>query len=87
MFTTPGGQAVELDDVEAVTVRPLTRPAPADDPANPDDRDQAAREIGNWSIFPFEVEVLTSGGPRFLFGAEARDFIAGWMEQFRPWIR
>jgi len=86
-FLTRAGLAVDLDSVEAWTVRPLVRPAPADDLTSADDRDQAVLEIRDWSIFPFEVMVETEAGQCYLFGSEARAFVAAQLAALAPWLR
>jgi hypothetical protein len=88
MFMTRNGGPVELDDVEAVTLRPMTKPNPADDLTSADDRDQAARELRDWTRFPFTVEVERGDGQTvYLFGLEARDFVAAYWHVVAPWLK
>jgi hypothetical protein len=87
MFHTRNGVPIGLDEIAAITIRPMVRPAPADTMTNPDDRAQAAREIADWTKFPYEVMVeLDDRGQAYLYGAEARDLAAAFYEGLRPWL-
>lgn len=88
-FTTPSGQVVELDAVEAWTVRPLVRPAPIEQLMERGfSHAQAERELADWAVFPFEVVVEVSGGEiASLFGTEARAFVAAQLAGLAPWLR
>lgn len=50
MFTTRHGAPVDLDDMESVTIRPLTRPAPTADIASADERSQAEQETWDGEV-------------------------------------
>lgn len=86
-FLTRAGIPVDLDEIEAWAVRPLTRPAPADDLTRAEDRDQAVLEIRDWNIFPFEIKIETEVGDLYLFGAEARAFVQAQFAALTPWLR
>lgn len=80
-FTTRTGATIDLDAVEAWTVRPLKRPA---DGTGIDDPDQVT--LADWSIFPFEVAI---GGAvqLYLIGTEARAFVQAQFAALTPWLR
>lgn len=73
-FKTSIGQIVDLDSVEAWTLRPTKRLPGADDP--------------DWRIFPFRVEVdIGNGDTQLLFGEEARAFVIAQVTGLAPWLR
>jgi hypothetical protein len=62
-----------------ISIYPLARPAPADDPMNADDRSLVVREYRHWLAWPFEVEVETGDDTLHLYGTEAREYLAAFL--------
>ena len=87
-FTTRAGASVALDVVESWTVRAMERPRPAEGLTDPANRDQAALAIHDWTVFPFEVLVLTTDDEElYLHGEEARAFVQAQIAALTPWLQ
>lgn len=64
-------------EVVGIKVYAKSRPDPADDPSNADDRLQAAQEIHSWMQWPWDLEVvirLEDGetATEYYYGAEGK---------------
>lgn len=82
------GPEVDFDDISGIAIRQEPKPKPADDMTRAEDRDQAARELAQWTRFPFTVvaEIRDTTDVAYLYGTEARDLVRAWYQIVAPWL-